>query len=85
AGRLSADSTDAINGSQLFATNQAIDGINTNIDVLDKGTVKYDTNTDGTVNYNSITLGGDTYNSTTKTGGTRITNVARGVDDSDAV
>ncbi|MFK8403077.1 hypothetical protein M2D07_031590, partial [Pseudomonas sp. BGr12] len=34
AGRLSADSTDAINGSQLFATNQAIDGINTNIDVL---------------------------------------------------
>ncbi|MBD9505155.1 hypothetical protein IB256_30570, partial [Pseudomonas sp. PDM17] len=61
------------------------DGINTNIDVLDKGTVKYDTNTDGTVNYNSITLGGDTYNSTTKTGGTRITNVARGVDDSDAV
>ncbi|MFK8401084.1 YadA family autotransporter adhesin, partial [Pseudomonas sp. BGr12] len=76
---------DAINGSQLFATNQAIDGINTNIDVLDKGTVKYDTNTDGTVNYNSITLGGDTYNSTTKKGGTTINNVAWATDDSSAV
>ncbi|MBO3278333.1 hypothetical protein, partial [Pseudomonas schmalbachii] len=28
---------------------------------------------------------GDTYNSVTKTGGTKITNVARGEDDSDAV
>jgi autotransporter adhesin len=85
AGRLSADSTDAVNGSQLFATNSAIDGLNINIDNLDKGAVKYDTNADGSVNYNSVTLGGDTYNSTTKTGGTKITNVARGVDDSDAV
>lgn len=78
AGHLSADSTDAINGSQLFATNAAING-------LEQGAVKYDVNADGTVNYNSVTLGGDTYNSTTRTGGTRITNVARGVDDSDAV
>jgi trimeric autotransporter adhesin len=37
------------------------------------------------VNYNSVTLGGDTYNTTTKTGGTKITNVANGVDPSDAV
>ncbi|MCJ1888073.1 YadA-like family protein [Pseudomonas sp. LA21] len=85
AGRLSETSTDAVNGSQLFATNSAIDSLNINIDNLDKGAVKYDVNPDGTVNYNSVTLGGDTYNSTTKTGGTKITNVARGVDDSDAV
>ncbi|MEP9320421.1 YadA-like family protein [Pseudomonas sp. LABIM340] len=85
AGRLSATSTDAVNGSQLFASNQAIDNINNSVNVLDKGAVKYDVNPDGTVNYNSVTLGGDTYNSTTKTGGTKITNVARGVDDSDAV
>ncbi|VVQ18315.1 hypothetical protein PS938_04551 [Pseudomonas fluorescens] len=85
AGRLSASSTDAVNGSQLFATNSAIDGLNTNVDNLDKGSVKYDLNVDGSVNYNNITLGGSTYNSITKTGGTKITNVARGVDDSDAV
>ncbi|UTJ49482.1 YadA-like family protein [Atlantibacter subterranea] len=78
AGRITAESTDAINGSQLFATNQAIN-------VLDKGSVKYDVNDDGTVNYNNITLGGDTYNSDTKQGGTTITNVAYGVDPSDAV
>ncbi|WP_447750342.1 YadA-like family protein [Pseudomonas nicosulfuronedens] len=78
AGRISASSTDAINGSQLFATNSAIDKI-------DAGSVKYDLNTDGTINYNSITLAGDTYNSTTKKGGTRITNIAAGVDGGDAV
>ncbi|PJI47315.1 MAG: autotransporter adhesin [Pseudomonas sp.] len=42
--------------------------------------VMYDNST-----HNSVTLGGDTYNSTSKTGGTRITNVARGEGDSDAV
>jgi autotransporter adhesin len=78
AGRLSSDSTDAINGSQLFATNSAIN-------TLDKGSVKYDIHDDGTVNYNSISLGGDTYNSVTKTGGTRIKNVAYGIDAGDAV
>ncbi|OQR36461.1 hypothetical protein BWR15_09065 [Pseudomonas sp. T] len=78
AGRLSETSTDAVNGSQLFATNSAIDN-------LDAGSVKYDVNPDGSINYNSVTLGGDIYNSTTRTGGTRITNVARGVGDSDAV
>ena len=78
AGRLSATSTDAVNGSQLFATNSAIDH-------LDAGAVKYDLNADGSINYNSVTLGGDTYDKSSKTGGTRITNVARGVDDSDAV
>ncbi|MBO3278315.1 beta strand repeat-containing protein, partial [Pseudomonas schmalbachii] len=85
AGRLSADSTDAINGSQLFATNSAIDTLNDDVGTLDQNAVKYDLNGDGTVNYNSVTMGGDTYDSTTKLGGTTITNVARGVDDSDAV
>ncbi|RSE22556.1 cell wall protein, partial [Atlantibacter subterranea] len=78
AGRVTADSTDAINGSQLFATNSAIN-------TLDQGAVKYDINVDGTVNYNSVTLGGDTYDNSTHTGGTTITNVADGVAPSDAV
>ncbi|MGC4011729.1 MAG: hypothetical protein QM805_23700 [Pseudomonas sp.] len=51
AGRLSATSTDAVNGSQLFATNSAIN-------TLDAGSVKYDKNADGSPNYNAITLGG---------------------------
>jgi autotransporter adhesin len=78
AGRLNDKSTDAVNGSQLFATNQAIDGLQT-------GSVQYDTHTDGTTNYNSVTLGGDTYDNSTHTGGTTITNVADGIAPSDAV
>lgn len=85
AGSLSATSTDGVNGSQLFATNTALSTITGDITNLDAGSVKYDKFVDGTVNYNNITLGGDTYNSITKTGGTRITNVARGENDSDAV
>ncbi|WP_414455275.1 YadA-like family protein [Enterobacter quasiroggenkampii] len=85
AGNLSAASTDAVNGSQLFATNTALNNLNTNLDALDAGSVKYDTNTDGSVNYNSITLGGNTYDNSTHTGGTTITNVADGVAPSDAV
>ncbi|MNM78247.1 Adhesin YadA precursor [compost metagenome] len=65
-----ADDTDAVNVAQLKAI--------TSSSVADA--VMYDNST-----HNSITLGGDTYNSVTKTGGTKITNVARGVDDSDAV
>ncbi|MEB7502810.1 hypothetical protein NGC23_21985, partial [Leclercia pneumoniae] len=41
AGRLSATSTDAVNGSQLYATNQAIEAINTNFSGLDNSVVKY--------------------------------------------
>jgi autotransporter adhesin len=59
AGRLSATSTDAVNGSQLFATNQAIEGISGDISDLSDLAVKYDTNPDGTVNYNSVTMGGE--------------------------
>lgn len=85
AGRISADSTDGVNGSQLYATNQAIENMTSNISGLDKGSVKYITNNDGTINYNKVSLGGDTYNGTTHTGGTTITNVADGVNESDAV
>lgn len=78
AGRLSATSTDGVNGSQLFATNTAIGE-------LSDRSVQYDLKPDGTINYNNITLGGDTYNSVTHTGGTTITNVAEGVNPGDAV
>ncbi|WP_348827019.1 YadA-like family protein [Halomonas sp. RT37] len=60
AGRLSATSTDAVNGSQLHATNQALGD-------LAEGAVVYDRGTGGTLNEGSITLAGDT--------GTRITNL----------
>ncbi|MFD1226400.1 YadA-like family protein [Pseudochrobactrum kiredjianiae] len=72
AGRLSETSTDAVNGSQLHATNQALDK-------LDNIAVKYDTNPDGT-KANSITLlGGDPNKPVV------ISNVAAGVKDTDAV
>jgi trimeric autotransporter adhesin len=92
AGRLSSTSTDAVNGSQLYATNQAVNNlgdqitnITNNVNTLTDGVVKYDRNGDGTVNYQSITLGGDTYDSQTQQGGTAIHNVAFGVDGGDAV
>jgi autotransporter adhesin len=71
AGRLSATSTDAVNGSQLYATNQAIVGVSDDLSDLSDLAVKYDTNPDGTVNLNSVTLGGTAYDSAAKTGGTR--------------
>ncbi|WP_267225704.1 YadA-like family protein [Dyella silvae] len=78
AGRVNAGSTDAVNGSQLHATNLAVEN-------LDKASAKYDVNADGSINYNSMTLAGATYDSASKSGGTRIKNVARGIDDGDAV
>ncbi|WP_376776939.1 YadA-like family protein [Paraburkholderia youngii] len=80
AGRLSATSTDAVNGSQLYATNQALDQIGSNMTNLDLGVVKYDINTDGTVNYNSVTLGGGRSSSPVV-----LTNVAAGSSTYDAV
>src|SRR5471032_2893471 len=85
AGSLSATSTDGVNGSQLFATNTALNSVTSSVTNLDAGTVHYDKYVDGTVNYNSVTMGGDTYNNTTHTGGTKITNIADGSDPSDAV
>ncbi len=70
AGQLNAGSTDAVNGSQLFATNQAVESI--------AGTagnsVQYDDASRTTVTLNP---GGGS--------ATTITNVAAGVNDSDAV
>ncbi|RAS03503.1 autotransporter adhesin [Cupriavidus alkaliphilus] len=78
AGRLSATSTDGVNGSQLYATNQAVNQIQTHVETLGDQSVKYDTNADGTVNYNAVTLAGAVSSDGGKTGGTRIRNVAQG-------
>ena len=56
----------------------------TNLGEKLKGAVMYDS-TDTGFNKNNVTLGGTPYDSTTKTGGTKITNLARGTNDSDAV
>ncbi|MEQ5854263.1 YadA-like family protein [Halomonas sp. EF61] len=37
AGRVSADSTDAVNGSQLYATGQAVEGVGARVDELETG------------------------------------------------
>ena len=84
AGEVSATSSDAINGSQLFAVQE-------NITKLDDFAVKYDSNTDGTVNRNSVTLGGTQSTATkdattgliTTTGGTSLNNVASAGDITD--
>ncbi|WP_322874660.1 YadA-like family protein [Cupriavidus nantongensis] len=78
AGRLSATSTDAINGSQLHATNQAIGQVAQQAGATNERAVKYDWNDangngqidPGEVNYNSATLAG--------AGGTTISNLADG-------
>ncbi|MBY5923813.1 YadA-like family protein [Halomonas sp. DP4Y7-1] len=74
AGRLATDSTDAVNGSQLYATNQAVDA-------LDAGVVKYDLDGNDDVDTDSITLAGGA-------DGTKLSNVAEGnlsADSTDAV
>ncbi|WP_245254082.1 YadA family autotransporter adhesin, partial [Paraburkholderia sp. LEh10] len=87
AGQLSASSTDAVNGSQLYATNQAVNqvqgqvnNISTTVNNLSAGSVQYDKNADGSVNYSSITMGGGN-----APDGTVIHNVAAGTDGTDAV
>lgn len=65
-----ADDTDGVNVAQLKAITSGA--------VADA--VMYDDNSHG-----RITLSGSPYNSVSKTGGSKITNVARGEDDSDAV
>jgi autotransporter adhesin len=71
AGQLSATSTDAINGSQLFATNTALGK-------LADRSVQYDLNSDGTVNYGNVTMAGPASTDGGVTGGTTITNVHQG-------
>lgn len=78
AGQVSATSTDAVNGSQLYAVGEALGDLSSTVNNVAQGAVKYDTNPDGTTNYNSITLnGGD--------GGTVIQNVGAGTTGTDAV
>ncbi|MBY5927918.1 YadA-like family protein [Halomonas sp. DP8Y7-3] len=73
AGRVSASSTDAINGSQLYATNQAVEGVSSRVDDLEG---QYASLSDDALTYDSgsdkgsITLGGES--------GTSLTNLADG-------
>ena len=70
AGRLAVTSTDAVNGSQLNATNQALGELSEGVQALgdlSDGVVVYDRGTGGTLNEGNITLAGDA--------GTRITNL----------
>ncbi|MFZ0869220.1 MAG: ESPR-type extended signal peptide-containing protein [Rhodanobacter sp.] len=78
AGQVSATSTDAVNGSQLNATNTSINNLSNTVTAATTGIVKYDVNTDGSVNYNNVTMGGRTSTDGGVTGGTKITNVAQG-------
>ena len=67
--------SDAVNVSQLKAVNNKIDNSHA---AINDSAVQYDKNQDGTVNKGSITLSGGTT-------GTIITNIANGVNSSDAV
>ncbi|WP_242166302.1 YadA-like family protein, partial [Lysobacter sp. M15] len=67
AGRVSADSTDAINGSQLFAAHQSIENLSNQVDasathyysVNDNGVVGGNYNNDGATGLNSLATGVD--------------------------
>ncbi|ASZ94324.1 hypothetical protein CLI15_01170 [Brucella abortus] len=79
AGRISVESTDAVNGSQLNAVNQAIENLAAGVTENDKFSVKYDRHSDGTKK-NSMTLQG--WDSATPV---VLANVADGVHKNDAV
>ncbi|WNJ93558.1 YadA-like family protein [Bosea sp. 685] len=79
AGRLSATSTDAINGSQLYATNMALESVQGGIGAINNSAVFYDLNIDGSKK-NSLTLQGGDPNAPVV-----ISNVAEGVKGTDAV
>ncbi|MGQ7289847.1 hypothetical protein ACUN7Z_20115, partial [Vreelandella venusta] len=88
AGRITADSTDAINGSQLYAAMDFMGSLDDRLTIVEgdtggggaDGAVMYDRDDNGDVNYDSITLAGED--------GTKLTNVADGDisnDSSDAI
>ena len=83
AGQLSGTSTDAVNGSQLYATNEAVNTLSQTTGTDDKGSVKYAVNPDGTPNYSSVVLAGAPTPSTDGgvTGGTTVTNLHQGAVD----
>ena len=82
AGRISATSTDAINGSQLYATNQAVESLSGTVGSIGqavRNAVVYDSNPDGS-RQNSISLVGGDPNAPVV-----IRNVAAGTAPTDAV
>ncbi|RUW34469.1 YadA-like family protein, partial [Mesorhizobium sp. M1E.F.Ca.ET.041.01.1.1] len=79
AGRISDTSTDAINGSQLYATNQAVEAVQGSVGNLNEYAIQYDKNGDGTKS-NSVTLVGGDVNAPVV-----IHNVGAGTADTDAV
>ncbi|QTL05710.1 YadA-like family protein [Aquabacter sp. L1I39] len=79
AGQVNASSTDAVNGSQLYATNQALSAAMGSVNTLNQNAVRYDTDS-GDQKLNSITLAGGDPNAPVV-----IRNVATGVAATDAV
>lgn len=79
AGRISATSTDAINGSQLYATNQAVESLQAGVGGLEETAVRYDQNPDGSRSNSMTLVGGDPGAPVV------IHNVGAGVADTDAV
>ncbi|ESY71283.1 adhesin transmembrane protein, partial [Mesorhizobium sp. LNHC252B00] len=79
AGRISSTSTDAINGSQLYATNQAVEAVQGSVGDLAEFSVQYDKDVDGNKS-NSLTLAGGDPNAPVV-----IHNVGAGVANNDAV
>ena len=79
AGRVSATSTDAVNGSQLFATNQQIASLGSSISAVSGNAVRYDLDGNGNKT-NTVTLQGADPNAPVV-----VTNVAAATRNSDAV
>jgi len=78
AGRVTAMSTDAVNGSQLFATNSAVNSLATSLGDGGQNAVRYDRDGSGQKTNTVTLLGGD------PNAPVLIKNVATGVADSDA-
>ncbi|MDB5895351.1 MAG: hypothetical protein JWQ88_2882, partial [Rhodoferax sp.] len=75
AGRITATSTDAVNGSQLYSV---ADTLSTNINNVAAAGVQYGKNPDGSINYNSVPLSGPVSTDGGVTGGTTISSVHQG-------
>ncbi|MCL0127031.1 hypothetical protein M2T39_28200, partial [Klebsiella pneumoniae] len=82
AGTLAADSTDAVNGSQLFDTNEKVDkntaDIATNTDSINQNTADITANTDS-INQNTTDIAANTYsiNHNTTEIATNTTNIKK--------
>ncbi|WP_321967092.1 YadA-like family protein [Burkholderia cepacia] len=93
AGNLSASSTDAVNGAQLYATNQALAGTSASLGALStgiaSGTIGMVQQTGGAPGNGTITVGASTGGTAVDFSGTsgarKLQGVAAGTDDTDAV